>query len=319
METLTIAYATDENYAKLVWCSLKSLLENNANFFTVKAYIISDNLSNSSKDKLSNLISSYNGKICFIEFDSIAYGLDNACTFQNGKTSYARLFLAQIVKENKILYLDCDTLINHSLCDLWNTDLEGYYIAGVKDIIAPQLKQDIQLLPTDIYINAGILLINIQEWKKNKIESQFIVYIKKMNGKISCHDQGIINHVCKNKIKTISCTYNVMTPFFYLSSLQIKEIFELKDYYNDIEIKEAISHPHILHFTAGWHIRVWYSNSKHPYAYLFKKYYNLSPWKKTPLPLGHLTLKIKVLRNIFKILPFSIYLKILRIKRERAK
>lgn len=72
-----------------------------------------------------------------------------------------------------------------------------------------------------------------------------------MNGKISCHDQGIINHVCKNKIKTISCTYNVMTPFFYLSSLQIKEIFELKDYYNDIEIKEAISHPHILHFTAG--------------------------------------------------------------------
>lgn len=179
METLTIAYATDENYAKLVWCSLKSLLENNANFFTVKAYIISDNLSNSSKDKLSNLISSYNGKICFIEFDSIAYGLDNACTFQNGKTSYARLFLAQIVKENKILYLDCDTLINHSLCDLWNTDLEGYYIAGVKDIIAPQLKQDIQLLPTDIYINAGILLINIQEWKKNKIESQFIAYIRK--------------------------------------------------------------------------------------------------------------------------------------------
>ena len=156
METLTIAY------------------------FTVKAYIISDNLSNSSKDKLSNLISSYNGKICFIEFDSIAYGLDNACTFQNGKTfNNARLFLAQIVKENKILYLDCDTLINHSLCDLWNTDLEGYYIAGVKDIIAPQLKQDIQLLPTDIYINAGILLINIQEWKKNKIESQFIAYIKK--------------------------------------------------------------------------------------------------------------------------------------------
>ena len=49
METLTIAYATDENYAKLVWCSLKSLLENNANFFTVKAYIISDNLSNSSQ------------------------------------------------------------------------------------------------------------------------------------------------------------------------------------------------------------------------------------------------------------------------------
>lgn len=108
-----------------------------------------------------------------------------------------------------------------------------------------------------------------------------------MNGKISCHDQGIINHVCKNKIKTISCTYNVMTPFFYLSSLQIKEIFELKDYYNDIEIKEAISHPHILHFTAGWHIRVWYSNSKHPYAHLFKKYYNLSPWKKH---LSHLVI-----------------------------
>ena len=46
METLTIAYATDENYAKLVWCSLKSLLENNANFFTVKAYIISNVLIN---------------------------------------------------------------------------------------------------------------------------------------------------------------------------------------------------------------------------------------------------------------------------------
>ena len=96
METLTIAYATDENHAKLVWCSLKSLLENNANFFTVKAYIISDNLSNSSKDKLSNLISSYNGKICFIEFDSIAYGLDNACTFQNAFHSRTHVKIVSI-------------------------------------------------------------------------------------------------------------------------------------------------------------------------------------------------------------------------------
>ena len=43
--------------------------------------------------------------------------------------------LAELLTEvNRIIYLDCDIVVNDSLSDLYNTDLEDNYVAGVIDI-----------------------------------------------------------------------------------------------------------------------------------------------------------------------------------------
>lgn len=319
-KNLVVCYATDENYTKLVWCSLKSLLETNKTFFdSIKIYIISDNISTNSLNKFLEFELNYNCNLEFIDFEKINYGIENACSFQNGKTTYARLFIEKKIKEDKVLYLDCDTIINDSLFQLWNTDMGNSYIAGVLDLIAPQLKSGIGLSPHDLYINAGVLLINLKEWKKQNLEDSFVSYIKKKNGIIPCHDQGILNHVCKNHIKVIDCKYNTMTPLFYFSSSKIKKMFSLPQYYSDEEIKEATSKPTIIHFTAGWEVRVWNINSHHPYSQLFRKYYYISPWKNIPLKRGKLKIKVIILKTLYKMLPFFAYNILVNIKRKSHK
>lgn len=314
---LVVCYASDENYSKLVWCSLKSLLNTNCTYFNeIKVYIISDNITNESKDKLYKLVSDYHQKLYFTEFSDISYGLESADTFQNTKTAYARLFIEKVVSEDKVLYLDCDTIIDGNLFPLWDTNLNNMYVAGVKDLIPPQLRSGVELSLHDDYINSGILLINLKLWREKKLENSFISYINKKNGKVPCHDQGIINHVCKKHIKIIDCKYNTMTPFFYFSSNKIKKLFNLSDYYSNENIKEAINKPVIIHFTAGWELRAWYENSKHPYTFLFKKYYNESPWKNILLKKGKLHKKILFLKLIYKILPFRLYCILVNLKRK---
>lgn len=47
---------------------------------------------------------------------------------------YLRLFAPTLLPDvDKVLYLDCDLIVNGNLDELWNTDLEGYAVAAVHD------------------------------------------------------------------------------------------------------------------------------------------------------------------------------------------
>ena len=63
---------------------------------------------------------------------------------------------------DKILYLDVDMMINGDLSELFNIDIEKYEYAAVKE------KYGSVFIRPD-YTNAGMLLINMKEARKNKL------------------------------------------------------------------------------------------------------------------------------------------------------
>lgn len=315
MKRMNIAYAANENYAKLVWISACSLLENNKDF-TIKLYLISDNIFAESIQKIERLVKQHGGELVVINFSDISYGLENAQIFSGSKTTYARLFLPDVIDEEKLLYIDCDTLIMGSLNELWGMDMDNLYVAGVQDMVVPHIRYGIGLDHSAPYLNAGVLLMNIKKMKLDGLLKKSVNYLKEMNGLVPCHDQGIINHVCKEFINVISPDYNVMTPMFYYSANEIKSFYELEEYYSAEEIKAACKTPKIIHFTAGWYIRPWFASSKHPYAKVFKDYYNRSPWGTLPMAKGTVHKKLRLMRLMYKILPFRLYVKIAKWKRE---
>ena len=314
MKQMNIVYAANENYAKLVWISACSLFENNKDY-KIKLYLISDKIAEESISKIRQLVTKYGGELVVVDFLVISYGLENAQIFSGGKTTYARLFLLDTVSEDKILYLDCDTMIMGSLNDLWNTDIEEYYVAGVRDMVVPHIRYGVGLKYSEPYINAGILLMNVKKMKEDNLENRFVDYITALNGKIPCHDQGVINHVCRGKIQLISPNYNVMTPMFYYLADEIRAFYELDEYYSDKEMEEARQAPKIVHFTAGWYIRPWFSGSKHPYADIYRSYYERSPWSHIPMVKGTVHKKIRFMKWLYKVLPFSLFVKIAKWKR----
>ncbi len=315
MKQMNVIYAANENYAKLVWISASSLFENNKDY-TIKLYLISDNILPDSIQKIDQLVRRHGNKLVVIDFSEISYGLENAQIFSGSKTTYARLFLPDIIPEEKILYLDCDTLIMDSLNELWCINMEDYYVAGVQDMVVPHIRYDIDLDHTAPYLNAGILLMNIKKMKSDGLQEKFIDYIKVMNGAVPCHDQGVINHVCKGGINVITPEYNVMTPMFYYSANEIKSFYELEDYYTNHDIEVACEKPKIIHFTAGWYVRPWFVGSKHPYAKIYKNYYLQSPWGAIPMQKGTIHKKIQLMKLLYKILPFALFVTIAKWKRK---
>lgn len=74
--------------------------------------------------------------------------------------TYARYFIPKYIKEDKVLYLDSDLIVNSSLVELFNIDLENHYIGAVIDPHSQEYHKDY------IEYNAGVLLVNNALWKE---------------------------------------------------------------------------------------------------------------------------------------------------------
>jgi lipopolysaccharide biosynthesis glycosyltransferase len=281
--TLRVVYSSDNNYAQHVGVSMTSLFQNNKEFNDINVYLIENNISIANKNNLTSISEKYNRTIMFIDFN----GFSNKLKLNIGNSisinAYARLFLSNVIEPDvdKVIYLDCDSVINKSFYELWNTDISEFYAAGVLDTVSDNTKLRINIDPNSAYINSGMLLINLKKWREEDIEKRFIDFINSCNGEVFHHDQGTINGVLNEKFLILHPKYNAMTTFFTMSRDQMMQYYGLKDYYSYSELVEAIKNPVFIHFTPAFANRPWVKGCKHPLAPLYREYLDMTPWKGT--------------------------------------
>jgi lipopolysaccharide biosynthesis glycosyltransferase len=123
------------------------------------------------------------------------------------KSAYLRLLLPSVVNEKKIIYLDCDILVLTDLCELYNADLSELKIAGVADPFGG-LTSRIFREADDVYVNSGVLLINVESLRKhNFLEKCKQIYLDNEE-KIIYHDQCIINKYFEGKKNLLDSKWN---------------------------------------------------------------------------------------------------------------
>lgn len=303
---LNIAYSSDDNYAQHLGVSMLSLFENNRSFKNITIYIIENNISNKNKERLLNIAEQYKREIKFIDFKEYEKKLNLNMDNYISISAYARLFLDEIVEDNKVIYLDCDSIVNGSLEELWNLDISDYFVAGVEDTVGENSKTKIGLNYEDKYINSGMLLINLEKWRENDIKSKFIEFIDYYNGNVFHHDQGTINGVLKNKILILHPKYNLMTTFVTMSRDEIMKYYKLKEYYLESIIDEAKSEAIFIHYTPAFVNRPWIDKSKHPLKYLYEEYLERTPWRGLNNYKDKRSIGEKLVSFLYNNLPFDI-------------
>ena len=208
---MNICFCINDSYVDILKICMFSILENNEDV-NINFYIFSSFLSNESKNKLNQIQEKFNN--C-----KIVYQVINNDIFTNFKLNidyisietYYRYIIADILTNiDKILYLDADTIINGNLKDLYDTDIENYYCAGVKDLYIEKInhKYNIGLNNSNTYINAGVLLLNLKKLREDTISKLLFEKTKELEEIIKYQDQDIINIVFKNKIKYLDSIYN---------------------------------------------------------------------------------------------------------------
>ena len=117
------------------------------------------------------------------------------------RATYSKL----LPQHEKLLSLDVDTIVDKNIDELWNINLDGYYMAGV----AEPLKSN-KNCP---YINVGVALFNLKKIREDCMDDSLIYSLNTTKYKIA--EQDCMNKLFKGKILTFGSTYNAndFTPY----------------------------------------------------------------------------------------------------------
>lgn len=205
--TINICYSSDKNYAKYLSLSLAAVLlsknpEDNLHF-----YILDGGIRPEDKEKILSLKKLAPCEITFVPVDT---GKFNSCPMHNSKrltiASYYRLVISDILPEvEKIIYLDCDMEIKHSLAPLFNTEISQNPLAMVEDIASEKHKKRLNL---DEYFNAGMLLMNLDYLREAAFSKKIFDWINVHQEKLKLHDQDVLNLYFAGKIKKLDKKWN---------------------------------------------------------------------------------------------------------------
>lgn len=243
---ITIAYATEEDYTKCTIISMLSILQVSEEKVFYNFYIIVDHsFSDDHKKNILKCLDQYKTQ-CKIKFKIIGNVFDNArlCIDFIKKPTYFRLLLPQLLNEEKCLYLDSDTVICKDLQILFNVKMDENYVAGVKAPVYvlgdnENYCRRISLTNMQQYINAGVLLMNLEQMRKDNVVKKFLDLLPLYP---PSQDQDIINCACYGKITFLPFEFNVMTKYAAWKISDYENIFSSE------ELKRAWNDPHIIHY-----------------------------------------------------------------------
>lgn len=282
---MNILYTCDNNYIWLMGISMISLFENNKEVKEITVFLLGDGITNENKELLYDIGERYNRRInvidvCDLNIPPILY---NA---RWPKSAYTRLFSGILLPEEieKVLYIDCDTIIVRNIESIYETDLKDKSIFAVKDCVGKLYKKNIGMNESSAYFNAGVLLFNVKKLREQKIASKIQDFLVKYNGLMNYADQDILNGIFCHDIGVLPAEANSMAILYYFNFKEIIKMRRPNNYYSLEEIEIAIKDPIIVHFTTCMNfLRPWYQGSKHPYVKEFIKYKNMSAWANKPL------------------------------------
>lgn len=285
---LHVVYASDDKFAEILGVSLVSLYEKNTEMEEIHIYVLDSGVSDVNKKRLCSICDKYRRKsIRFISARDISKILSMSVSTDRGSLSqYARMFVSRDLPETleRVLYLDCDIIINDSLYEFWNLDLKGKTIAALKDAFSRQYRKNIELQPDDIMFNSGVMLIDMMKWKEKNIEKRLLSFIKRHNGVIQQGDQGALNAVLSKDTYCFHPRFNSVTIFYDFTYEEMLVYRKPVDFYSKKEVKQAVEHPVIIHFTTSFlSERPWVEGCKHRYVSEWMRYKAISPWNETPL------------------------------------
>ncbi len=293
---MNIALCTDEKYSFPCGVCITSVLENNKGE-VCNIYIMTTGLERDTINKFERLGKIYKQKIKLIILDDKVFeGLKICDRFP--KSIYFRFLLPQLLKVDKVLYLDCDIIVTNSLRELWETEIEDFACGVVEDQKSDDIRIQNRFGLYKRYFNSGVLLINLEYWRKEQTADKLVEFINKNPEKCVYPDQDALNYLLHDKVKFLEYKYNYQ-EFFYLPK---EDTFLHKNKWHNLLDEGEI--PVIIHYTN--YTKPWITSCNHPQKHIFMEYQSISLWKnhkiKSPYTIkGKIAAIIKHFIHILKL------------------
>lgn len=274
---MNIVCATDDNFVQHCSIMLVSLLCNNKD---VNIYIMTEGLKPDNQKIIEEEVAAKGGNVHFCLVDSSI--IDNLPLSKVeglnhiSKATYYRLLIADILPEciDKVLYLDCDIIVNDSLEELWNIDMAEKAIAASPQIGSGHDCERLGYPIEDCYFNAGVTLMNLAYCRKHDITSEMLKYASDNYDKLRFNDQDVLNGVLHDRSIHILPQWN-MTSACYVYELDKhgdkRKGIVINDYTDAKKnIQDRKMNPCIVHYVSR--PKPWDKDCVHPLYHLYYEY-----------------------------------------------
>ena len=208
-------FACDDNYVKYTYVTINSLIVNSNKNNNYHIHILYTYLKNEKFEILKKL-EKENVKILFDDVSKFFDGerLNLHVRDYYTLTTYYRFFIPVLYpKISKALYLDSDVIILDDVAKIYDTNIKGYLAAAVADQFPQVFKEGETYVETVVgvpkmqYFNAGVLLMNVKEFRKQGILEQFTKLSDFYYFKVA-QDQDYLNVLLQGKVLFLDSSNN---------------------------------------------------------------------------------------------------------------
>ena len=322
-KVLNVLYQSNDYYAPITGVSMTSLMENNKDIDELHFFVLDDKISEANKQKMKAVCKQYGRSLEIINTDKILKTLKElkVAPFKGTYTTYFKLLaLSELkVKTDRILQLDGDTIINDSLKELCDINLDGYVCAATYDCTMNSYKSMINIPLTDKYYNCGVILVNQKMWVEYDCLGKIINHLKNVRHGYYTVDQDIINVLFRDKITYLNLRYNFNSGFYIYGIKESLKMYGLKPSYYDTydTVKKAMENPALIHCMGAMTGRPWEQDSIHPQNLIFDQYRAISPWKDFEKVKVNRKRIFKLQRALYTSLPRALYIPLHKIAHKR--
>jgi lipopolysaccharide biosynthesis glycosyltransferase len=192
-----------------------SLIRNCSDPGKLKIWFLCAGYNEEDKRQLKELleIEKYQGQYTLIDFDPYAtFGSFNS--LHGDWTSYGRLLLVDFIDQDQVLYLDSDLVIEKDVLIIDNFDFNGHFLAAVgggkfKFTLGNHFYiNKVGLSPELEYFNAGVLLLNLREWRLKHIKEECLKLARRFPLELPSHDQSLLNIICLGNFAKLPQSFN---------------------------------------------------------------------------------------------------------------
>lgn len=219
-----IVLGADNNYRDKLETTIKSICYHNRD---LKFYIFNEDIPKEWFYLMEKRLGQMNCEILNIEIDAEKVKHFSTPDTHIKYMTYFRYFIAEFVKEDRALYLDCDMVVHGNINPLFQKYFEENYIIAVPDGWYKNI------------FNAGMMMVNVHKWKTDNICQNLLELTAEKHQEVY-GDQGVLNLLFENKWKKVSPHYNFMVGLDTLAYWAQKPEWFLNSW--DENYKPAIIH-----------------------------------------------------------------------------
>jgi lipopolysaccharide biosynthesis glycosyltransferase len=155
--------------------------------------------------------------VSFVQLDCGRVSAFRPTMYLKSRMAYARIYIGEVVKADRAIYLDTDLLVYGDLAELGAADLEGKTAGAIRDIStriasAPQQAKEaaarLGLKDGSRYFNSGVMVLDLKRWRTRALQERCARLGVVMAAALHSQDQDLLNVVLEDDWTELELKWN---------------------------------------------------------------------------------------------------------------